>query len=108
MQTKPAIEPPNGYGPLLATMEAKHVAGLEGILFIHSRPAGQPGRVAMLHLNSNGHQVSFKHLWEPKTEKRSHAGSLLLFRNSPNSRRGETWTSVDYRRRRVEVYQGSN
>ncbi|MHB8633508.1 MAG: hypothetical protein ACYDBQ_05995 [Thermoplasmatota archaeon] len=107
MQTKPAINPPDGYGPLPETMEAKDVAGLEGTLSIHSRPAGQPGRVATLRLHSNSRQVSFKHLWEPKTQKRSHAGSLLLFRNPPNSQRSENWTSVDYRRR-VEVHQGPN
>lgn len=106
--SKPAIELPNGYGELVETMVVKDVPDLEGTLFVHARDAGKPGHVASLRLKSGGQQVSFKHLWEPKSETRSRAGSLLLFRNAPNSTRGETWTSVDYRRRRVEVYEGPN
>jgi hypothetical protein len=53
-------------------------------------------------------QVTFKHLWQPKTEQASKNGSRLLYRNAPNGTRGETWESDSFKARRVAVYEGRN
>lgn len=102
------LELPAGYGALVATLKVTKVPGLDGTLFVHEH-AGTPGaQVASLRLKSNGHQVTFKHLWQPKEERMSKNGSRLLFRNAPNQVRGETWDSPSFQARRVAIYEGRN
>lgn len=102
------FELPNGYGPLVETMQIVGQPGLQGTLFVHVQAGreGQGALVASLRLKGAGNQVTFKHLWEPKTPHETAKGSTLLFRNAPNNQRGEDWDSDTFKARRVAVFDG--
>ena len=100
-----SYELPKGYGPLVETFKVVGPDGVEGTLFVHDRDGDKPGQVASLRLKVGGHQMTFRHLWEPKTARTTDNGNVLQFRNAPNSERGEDWSSPSFRERRIEVYE---
>jgi hypothetical protein len=102
---KPAFELPAGYGELVETLKVSS-PNVEGTLFVHAQANAPGARVASLRLKAGVDQVTFKHLWQPKSEQLSRNGSRLLFRNAPNTQRGESWESESFKARRVAVYEG--
>lgn len=102
---KQAFELPAGYGELVEALKVSS-PNVEGTLFVHAQANAPGARVASLRLKAGSDQVTFKHLWQPKSEQVSRNGSRLLFRNAPNTQRGESWESDSFKARRVAVYEG--
>jgi hypothetical protein len=100
---------PKGYGQLVETMKIT-TKGVDGTLFVHEHEGNPDNHVASLQVRVGDSQVTYKYLWQPKTEKVSQKGSTLRFRNVPNSTASppETWESPAFQERKVEIYENKD